>query len=40
MISIQAGVVRCKPIGPSKDKEDMKMSLNAYFKFIEQNFMK
>ena len=39
MIFILAGVVRCEPVGPSKAKEDVKMSLNAYSKFLEQNTM-
>ena len=37
-IFIQAGVVGCELVAPSKAKEDVKMSLNAYYKFPEQNY--
>ena len=40
MIFIQVGVVRCEHVGPYKAKKDVKMNLNAYSKFHEQNFMK
>ena len=39
MIFIQAGVVRCETVGPFKAKEDVKISLKAYSKFLEQNLM-
>ena len=36
---IETGVVRYEPVGPSEAIEDVKMSLNAYSKLLEQNFM-
>ena len=39
MIFTYAGVVRCKPVGHSNARDDVKMSLNAYSKFLEQDFV-
>ena len=33
-----AGIVGCEPVGLFKTEEDVKKNLNAYCKFLNQNF--
>ena len=35
---MRAGIICCESAGLFKGKEDVKMNLNAYCKFLNQNF--